>query len=340
MRTVNEIICHCSATPEGKDFTVAQFDSWHKKRGWSGIGYHWVVYLDGSIHKGRSEAKIGAHVAGRNSRTIGICYVGGVSANDVKKAKDTRTPEQKAALVDLIKQIMKRHPSIKKISGHHDYASKACPCFPARKEYAYLTEGKVSKKPADKSAPIKPTPARLLKVGSRSWEVKALQKRLTELGYHLVADGIYGRGTKAAVLSFQSDMEIGTDGMVGPLTRAALDIAVPVDNGSRSVATAEDLKGRSRIVRKGSSVSNLAAMTGIIGAGGKAVQETGILKSAQGLLDQGTEMRGIIESASDFLAWGLDHWWILIPTVAAIVWWKARGIIEARVEDHRSSKTV
>lgn len=61
MRNIKEIIVHCSATPEGRDYTVADIDRWHKQRGWKGIGYHYVVYRDGSVHKGRDVSGIGAH---------------------------------------------------------------------------------------------------------------------------------------------------------------------------------------------------------------------------------------------------------------------------------------
>ncbi len=341
MRTVNEIIVHCAATPEGKDFTVADIDRWHKARGWSGIGYHWVVYRDGSINKGRSEAKIGAHVAGRNSRTIGICYIGGVDANNVKSARDTRTPQQKDGLLELIKQIMKRHPTITKISGHHDYANKACPSFPARAEYAYLTKSKAPSKPAAKPGDAsKPLPARLLKVGSRGWEVRALQKRLAELGYPLKADGMFGRGTKAAVMSFQSDQEIGTDGMVGPMTRAALDVAAPVDQGARGVITAKDMKSSSRIVKKGSMLKKASLIGGVFSGVAGTAQETGLVDSAQSLLAKGNQVRDVIGSGQNFMAWAWGHWWILIPVVAALAWWQLRDIVDARVEDEQKGKTT
>lgn len=139
-RPVNEIIVHCTATPEGRHHTVQDIDKWHKDgRGWSGIGYHFVVYLDGSIHEGRDINKTGAHVAGRNTGTIGVVYVGGVTAEGA--AKDTRTPEQKAALVSLIQSLLDANPTIEVISGHNQYANKACPCFDAQAEYKSLTDG-------------------------------------------------------------------------------------------------------------------------------------------------------------------------------------------------------
>ena len=64
MRTINEIIIHCSATPEGRNVTTADIEAWHKQRGFSEIGYHYVIYLDGSVHIGRNESKVGAHCLG------------------------------------------------------------------------------------------------------------------------------------------------------------------------------------------------------------------------------------------------------------------------------------
>lgn len=133
MRKITEIIVHCTATAEGKDYTVADVDRWHKAQGWSGIGYHWLVYRDGSIHAGRAETKVGAHCKGHNSCSIGVCYVGGL-ASDGKTSKDTRTPEQKAALLKLLRQLRARYPTAK-ICGHRDFAAKDCPSFDAKAEY-------------------------------------------------------------------------------------------------------------------------------------------------------------------------------------------------------------
>lgn len=131
MRHIDEIIIHCAATVEGKHFTVEDIDRWHKERGWKGIGYHYVIYLDGSVHKGRPDEEIGAHTVGHNKNSIGICYIGGL--NSKKLPADTRTPEQKEALRNLIEELKHKYP-IKKISGHYMYANKACPCFDVEKE--------------------------------------------------------------------------------------------------------------------------------------------------------------------------------------------------------------
>lgn len=132
MRKITEIIVHCSATPEGQNFTVEDIDRWHKQKGWQGIGYHYVIYLDGSVHKGRNEEVIGAHCLGHNAYSIGVCYIGGIDKNN--KPKDTRTDAQKQALINLLKSLKEKYPNAI-IYGHRDFSKKDCPCFDAKNEY-------------------------------------------------------------------------------------------------------------------------------------------------------------------------------------------------------------
>ena len=132
MRKINKIIIHCSATPEGKDFTVQQIRQWHttpkpKGNGWLDIGYHFVIYRDGSVHAGRPVDQIGAHTSGYNANSIGICYIGGCAA-DGKTPKDTRTEAQRLALVALVKELKASYPSAT-VHGHNEFANKACPSF-------------------------------------------------------------------------------------------------------------------------------------------------------------------------------------------------------------------
>jgi len=138
MRKINKIIIHCSATPEGRDVSAETIDQWHKARGWSGIGYHYVVRLDGSIEYGRMVDKSGAHCKGHNSDSIGICYIGGVESerdsNGEWIAKDTRTCEQIASMLELIRILKKLHPGVE-VFGHRDFSTKACPSFDAKNEY-------------------------------------------------------------------------------------------------------------------------------------------------------------------------------------------------------------
>lgn len=135
-RTINKIIVHCSATPENRDYTVKDIDSWHRQRGFNCIGYHYVIYRDGTIVEGRSESMIGAHCTGQNANSIGVCYIGGMDVNN-KYPKDTRTPAQKVSLLKLLKELRVKYPKAR-IHSHRDFAAKDCPSFNATKEYESL----------------------------------------------------------------------------------------------------------------------------------------------------------------------------------------------------------
>jgi len=141
MRPIDMIVVHCAATQEGHAYKASDIDRWHKLRGFSKIGYHYVIDLDGTVEQGRQEDEVGAHVEGHNAHSIGVCYVGGL-ADDNKTPKDTRTPQQIAAMRTLIMGLMSRFPHAK-IVGHRDLSPdlnhdgtispnewmKACPSF-------------------------------------------------------------------------------------------------------------------------------------------------------------------------------------------------------------------
>ena len=127
-RQIDEIIVHCSATREGRDFSVAD-------RHFSDIGYHFVVRLDGSIEVGRPLRRSGAHCRAHNRRSVGVCYIGGLDRSG--RPADTRTPAQRASLLALLTTLRRAFPRAS-IHGHHDFAPKACPCFPATSEYSSL----------------------------------------------------------------------------------------------------------------------------------------------------------------------------------------------------------
>ncbi len=148
-RSIAYIAIHCTATTAGRDVAAADIRSWHKAKGWSDIGYHFVVRLDGAIEIGRPKSTVGAHVQGFNAHSIGVVYAGGLAANG--SPADTRTPAQKAALLALLAELKAAHPNAV-IQGHRDFSPdrngngridpsewvKACPCFDAIPEYAGL----------------------------------------------------------------------------------------------------------------------------------------------------------------------------------------------------------
>ena len=131
-RKIKELVLHCSATREGRDYTVSDITKWHKQRGFNDIGYHYVIYRDGSIHNGRDVNLVGAHCTNHNTYSIGICYIGGCKYD--LSPKDTRTPKQKEAMLKLLKELKKKYPYAT-VHGHNEFANKACPCFDVQKEY-------------------------------------------------------------------------------------------------------------------------------------------------------------------------------------------------------------
>ncbi len=142
MRKITEIIIHCSATQEGKDFSAKHIRRWHVNgNGWSDIGYHYVVRLSGIIDLGRAEETIGAHSKGHNRNSIGICYVGGL---DIKgNPKDTRTEQQDVALVNLLQALKEKYPEANVI-GHNEVSGKACPSFDVQESYGWLNDGQAT----------------------------------------------------------------------------------------------------------------------------------------------------------------------------------------------------
>ncbi|MCD7925246.1 MAG: N-acetylmuramoyl-L-alanine amidase [Bacteroides sp.] len=137
MRTVTLIIIHCSATPEGRslDFEACRYDHIHHRR-FSDIGYHFYITRDGEIYRGRALEKVGAHCRNHSSHSVGICYEGGLSSEG--SPMDTRTLEQKASMLALLRELRNVFPRAL-IVGHHDLnPMKPCPCFNAVKEYSSL----------------------------------------------------------------------------------------------------------------------------------------------------------------------------------------------------------
>lgn len=134
MKKIKRLIVHCSATRENQHIDIETIRKWHVDgRGWSDVGYHYVIYLDGTIAKGRADSRQGAHCLKSNAFSLGICYIGGVET-DGKTPKDTRTEAQKESLNHLLHTLKAMHPDAI-IHGHRDFAAKACPSFDATLEY-------------------------------------------------------------------------------------------------------------------------------------------------------------------------------------------------------------
>lgn len=112
---------------------VAEIRRWHVDgHGWSDIGYHYVIDRDGTIEFGRPISRAGAHTIGRNSNSIGICLIGGFGGSAEDDFADNFTSQQLDALKRTIYSMKKNYGNLM-ISGHNEYARKACPCFDVKK---------------------------------------------------------------------------------------------------------------------------------------------------------------------------------------------------------------
>lgn len=144
MRHINLIVIHCSATKKSMNIGASEIDQWHKDRGWSGIGYHYVIKKDGTIESGRAEEKIGAHAYGYNKHSIGICLIGGLDDGGItlEGFDNAFTHEQKISLYNLVVNLRQKYPGVD-VQGHRDLSpdidgdgiiekwewTKNCPCF-------------------------------------------------------------------------------------------------------------------------------------------------------------------------------------------------------------------
>lgn len=126
---IKYLAVHCSATPAARDIGAKEIDRWHRQRGFLKIGYHFVIRRDGTVETGRPISEVGAHVEGHNSSSLGICMVGGVSA-DAGKGEDNFTEAQYASLWGLLTELLTKFPEAL-VLGHRDFpkVKKDCPCF-------------------------------------------------------------------------------------------------------------------------------------------------------------------------------------------------------------------
>ena len=127
MLPIRNLTIHCAATPEGRDVKAATIDDWDRAK-FGQVSYHIVIELDGTAVRGLRDDQKGAHVGGKNTGNIGVCYVGGVDKKG--NPKDTRTPAQKATMLRIVREYQAKYPGIV-TRGHRDWpgVKKACPSF-------------------------------------------------------------------------------------------------------------------------------------------------------------------------------------------------------------------
>lgn len=140
MRPINEIVVHCTATyPDfmadaSSGQRVLEVKRWHvEDNKWSDIGYHYLIDRSGELLHGRPLRLAGAHVRGHNANSIGVALFGGKGGTKDQAFEENFTAEQAETLRKLIDRLEGQYGPDLKISGHQDYANKACPCFDVRR---------------------------------------------------------------------------------------------------------------------------------------------------------------------------------------------------------------
>ena len=141
MREITQLAVHCAATRPKMDIGVKEIRRWHLERGWRDIGYHYVIGRDGTVEDGRPNQDAGAHIAGHNKNTLGICLVGGVDDN--LKPEANFTDAQMKALRTLLTFLGTTYNVPRENwLGHRDFgANKACPSFDVQ---AWLKTGRLT----------------------------------------------------------------------------------------------------------------------------------------------------------------------------------------------------
>lgn len=214
MQNPTEIVIHCSATRPNwwseKTFgeRVAEVRRWHvQDNGWKDVGYHYLIDRPGGVMPGRPLHQTGAHVMGHNRNKIGVCLFGGHGSAKTDRFEDNFTPQQERDLRTLIAQLKAKFPSIKRVSGHNEYANKACPGFDVPKWLAEVS---------DVAESVAPEPV-VLSFGSKGERAELVQRALIQLGYDLGpagADRDFGKRSTTAFAQWQADNGLFVTGAV------------------------------------------------------------------------------------------------------------------------------
>lgn len=245
--TVKRIICH---NADATTCSIEDIDRWHKNNGWAGCGYHFLVRKDGSVYRGRPENKLGAHTSNYNTGSLGICFEGKYNTEEMPES-------QLKAGQELIKYLLDKYNLSKaNVYKHKDFNNTDCPGhnFPwtniidgidgatdnvivnetpanntnntvkgddwvRRLQEECNKQGFSNQKVDGIPGPVTLVGCPVLKKGAQGNITKLLQERLVTLGYNTNGvDGIFGNGTKNAVIAFQKSKGLSADGIVGANT--------------------------------------------------------------------------------------------------------------------------
>lgn len=117
------IVLHHTGGSAGEDPDASEIDAIHRRLGWSGIGYHYLIRKDGSIEQGRPSFGVGAHAEGANRESLGVAFCG----NFCEEEPTTAQIESAAMLIAVLGEAFGFEPDAAHIVGHRDLAATACP---------------------------------------------------------------------------------------------------------------------------------------------------------------------------------------------------------------------
>lgn len=187
-----------------------------------------------------------------------------------------------------------------------------------------------------------------LRIGSQGYQVKALQERLSELGYHTGIDGDFGPATRRSVVAFQVDHGLDVDGMVTSQTNAKLKSAVPHmlvglsgDADSRQNTTNAELRERSKTAKKADNAKRGAIA---LGASAAVAEGSEVLSAFNAPLSKLEEVGAVADRVSSLIeplkGFVSDNPWLCLAVIAGVVWWNADGIFKRRMHDHKNWRNV
>lgn len=203
-KTERIILHHADAS----NCTAEDIDRWHKKNGWTCIGYHFFVKKDGTIYRGRQENSVGAHARGANSNSIGICFEG--------RYETEQMPDIQVEAGKELVAYLKNKYNISKVQRHSDVCSTSCPGRNFRfDEIANSTVNTVTT-----SVEVK---------NEVKGNVATIQSTLnSRYNLNIAVDNIYGKETKKALvkalqteLNKQYNKNLNVDGVFGEKTKSA-----------------------------------------------------------------------------------------------------------------------
>jgi peptidoglycan hydrolase-like protein with peptidoglycan-binding domain len=176
-----------------------------------------------------------------------------------------------------------------------------------------------------------------LRIGSKGYRVEALQKRLNELGYVVKIDSDFGEGTRRAVLAFQAEHGLDTDGVVGAETQSALDVAETSIPEARQNATIADLRAEGSSTIKAADKQQGLALLTVAGAGVGAADKAGLFDNLSQISDTLQAVSGPLASIVDVVS---NNWWVLAVAAGGALFWWSRNIKKTRLAGYQAGRII